>query len=189
MLKPRRYLLGLFLAVLWPALPLLHAEELPPPLDAAAPSQNVDSPGPAAVTPGGDTAVPPAEEEVRDPFAVTPETETLVNAPVVDSKEAALPIPVLEGIGFGSKDAYAVMGGDVFFSGDIKKGIKLLEVRRREVDILINGGKVTLPLFPGDDLKNAKDRAEKKNAVDGNTAKDQLADKPSSSSGREQLPL
>ena len=64
------------------------------------------------------------------------------------------------------------------------------QVRRREVDIIVNGGKVTLPLFPGEDLKKARDRADKKNAVEGSvadegasegsSASDQLTEKPSS---------
>ena len=103
--------------------------------------------------------------------------------------KAALEIKTnLQGIGFGSKDAYAVIGGDIFYVGDTKKGIKLLEVRRREVDINENGEKVTLSLFPGEDLQKAKDRAKKKRAMQ-NASVNQSSEMPSSLSEREQSPL
>jgi len=189
MLKICRFFLGFFLVVLWPGFVLLHAEE---PLPAAGPSQSEDAPAADPAISGIDSAVQSAQQEVRDPFEVTAETETLASAPPVDPQAPAIPIPVLEGMGFGSKNGYAVMGGEIFYEGDTKNGIKLLEVRRREVDIIVNGGKVTLPLFPGEDLKKAQDRAEKKNtaegsiadesAADGSTAADQLPEKSSSSS-------
>ncbi|MEI7751131.1 MAG: hypothetical protein WCJ71_03470 [Candidatus Omnitrophota bacterium] len=187
MLKMGRCFLGFILIVLWPGFIILHAED---PLPAAGPSQSEAAPATEPATTGVDNAVQAAQEEVRDPFEVTEETETLASAPPVDPQAPAIPIPVLEGMGFGSKEGYAVMGGEIFFEGDTKNGIKLLEVRRREVDIIVNGGKVTLPLFPGEDLKKARDRADKKNdvegsvadegAIEGSSASDQLTGKPSS---------
>jgi len=165
MAKTYRCLFGLFLVVLWSSGLVFCVEELPqdvaPPQDVASP-QEVVATAPDDTTPGIDSAVRMAQEEVRDPFAVAPETEAAVSAPVVTGPEVTV---VLQGIGFGSKDAYAVIGGDVYYIGDEKNGIKLLEVRRREVDILVNGGKMTVPLFPDESLKKAKERAEKKSAV------------------------
>jgi len=133
-----------------------------------------------AATPVSNSAVPPASEEVRDPFA---ESQAPIETAVVDPGSMG----ELQGIGFGSKDAYAVMGGEIFFNGDEKNGIKLVEVRRREVDVIMNGGLVTLPLFEGGELQKAKDRAKKKNAEKDASAKQTLKT-PSSISGREQQP-
>ncbi len=162
--------LGLFLVVLLPSGLLFCAEDSL--RDVASPEETV----PVATdetTSGIDSAVRMAQEEVRDPFEVAPETEAAVSAPVA---AAGPEIKVeLQGIGFGSKDAYAVIGGDVYYIGDEKNGIKLLEVRRREVDILANGGKMTVPLFPDQELKKAKDRAGKKSAIK-NASEDQPSD-------------
>ena len=83
-------------------------------------------------------------------------------------------VVVLQGIGFGSKDGYAVIGNDIYYIGTELNGIKLLEVRRREVDILVNGGRTTVPLFKGEEVEKAKKRAKKKEAV-----KDAPTDSPS----------
>ena len=179
--KMNKRFLGFFLTMLCSGLLLLHAEE---PSPAAASLQNVSASTSEESTAGIDNAVQLAQQEVRDPFAVAPEAETPL-APGMVGPEIAV---TLQGMGFGSKEAYAVIGGEVVYEGDEKKGIKLLEVRRHEVDILLNGGKVTIPLFPDQDLKKAKDRAKKKGAM-GNASVDQSSETPSSLSGREQAPL
>jgi len=183
--KRNRYFLGLFLAVLWPSVLMLCAEEPVPAPDATS-SQNSVSPAPEAATPGIDNAVQMAQQEVRDPFAAAqpPEVVAPAGGAAGTSEEAATPIPVLQGIGFGSKDAYAVFDGEVFYNGDEKKGVKLFEVRRREVDILVNGGKMTVPLFKGEDLQKARDRAKKKDTME-DVSEDQPAEALPSLSGRE----
>jgi hypothetical protein len=183
MLKINWRFLGFLLVVLFQTISSLCAAESSKP---AASSQSAVSPAPSVATPEIDSALRAAQEEVRDPFAIAPETEAAVLTPPVSAVPTVT--VVLQGIGFGSKDAYAIMGGDVYYIGDEKNGIKLLEVRRREVDILVNGGQITLPLFPGEELKKAKDRAEKKNAAK-NVPAVLPSGKPSSSSEREQLPL
>lgn len=170
------------MTVLWPGA-FLHAGELPP--DLASP-QNIASASAEVMTPGVDNAVQKAQDEIRDPFA----RDESFEAAVPSATMAAAPeiLTELQGIGFGSKDAYAVIGGEIFYEGDEKKGIKLLEVRRREVDILMSGGKVTLLLFPDDDLRRVKDRAEKKKAVK-KASEEHSPGTPSSPSEREQPPL
>lgn len=157
----------MLLGLLWPSFLVASSAEptfdADPPKNVATPAANAVNTVTEEATPGIDNAVQMAQEEVRDPFAnsAPPEGE----APVGPVAPAGPAITVeLQGMGFGSKDAYAVIGGNVYYKGDEKNGIKLLEVRRREVDVLVNGGKVTVPLFPDQDLKNAKDRAEKKSA-------------------------
>jgi hypothetical protein len=114
----------------------------------------------------------------------------LPSAPAAAAPTSAAPEikAELQGIGFGSKDAYAIIGGEVFYIGDEKNGIKVLEIRRREVDILVNGGKITVPLFPGEDLQKAKDRAKRKSAME-DTSVDQPSEMLSSLPRREQPPL
>lgn len=141
--------------------------------------------------PGIDSAVQFAQDEIRDPFATLiepelPKDKTVLEGPV---QPAGPPTEVnLQGIGFGSKDAYAIIGGEVFYTGDEKNGIKLLEVRRGEVDIQANGGKVTVPLFPGGDLQKAKDRAKKEGSAH-DASLDQQPEIPGPFSKREQSPL
>ena len=171
---------GFFLAVLGSALSLSYAEE---PLPNAVPSQGAVASTAEDATPEVENAVQTAQEEVRDPFSMTSDVSTIAPG-------GALVVPTikveLQGIGFGSKDAYAVIGGEVFYKGDEKMGIKLLEVRRREVDILVNGGKTTVPLFPNQDLKKAKDRAKAKGAIK-NASEAKPSEAPSSLS-RGELP-
>jgi hypothetical protein len=137
-----------------------------------------------AATPGVDAAVQTAQQEIRDPFAV-PAVST--DAPATSAIGSEVKID-LQGIGFGSKDedAYAVIGGDVFHVGEEKRGIKLLEVRRHEVDILTSGGRGTYPLFPGQELAKAKERERKKRGDSASLGQRPEQD-PSSSMGREQL--
>lgn len=113
---------------------------------------------------GINRAVQAAQQEVRDPFAIDPEIEAATAAPLVQAPTGPPIMVDLEGLGFGNEDAYAVIGGEVYYKGDEKKGIKLLEVRRREVDVLVNGGRLTVPLFPDENLKKVKDRAKNKEA-------------------------
>ncbi len=156
MTKIRRFIFGFFLAALWPSACMLGAQ---------APSSDAVSSATEETTPEIDSAVQMAQQEVRDPFAIAKAPEAPASAPAVSQSIASEGKMVLQGIGFGSKDAYAVIGGDVFYEGDEKQGIKLVEVRKREVDILVSGRKITVPLFPDQDLQKAKDRAKQKNAM------------------------
>jgi len=142
---------------------------------AAVHSQRDNSSASSGVTSGIDNALQTAQEEIRDPFAIAAETEAAVTAATTTST-AMHPeaVVVLQGIGFGSKDGYAVIGNDIYYIGTELNGIKLLEVRRREVDILVNGGRTTVPLFKGEEVEKAKKRAKKKEAV-----KDAPTDSPS----------
>lgn len=181
MSKTNRWFFGFLLTALCSGLSLLHAEE---PWPSEAPSQTAASSTDAASS-EIETAVQTSPQDVRDPFSMAELPEVSTVAPEAPRPEI---VADLQGIGFGSKEAYAVIGGDVFYKGDEKKGIKLLEVRRREVDILVNGGRITVPLFPGDDLKKARDRAKAKGEM-SNVSGDQPSGVPSSSSRGEQTPL
>jgi|GEM_PF-1936381 len=137
-------------------------------------------------TSGIDGALQMAQGEVRDPFAIAAETEAAVTtaAPVAATRPEV--VVVLQGIGFGSDDdGYAIIGDDIYYIGDEINGIKLLEVRRREVDILVNGGKMTVPLFRGEEVEKARERAKKKGAVK-DAPSDPSEQMPSPLSKREQ---
>lgn len=174
MSKTNRWVLGFLLAVLWPSFLLLGASEPPteeppqgaPPAPeafslqraASTASEMVRSPAFQKAASEVDSSVQAAQQEMRDPFWAP----DFSNAPAASAQSAGPAISVkLEGIGMGGRDAYAVIGGEIFYEGDEKKGIKLLEVRKHEVDILVNGGKVTAPLFPSEDLARARERAQK----------------------------
>jgi hypothetical protein len=181
--KINGWLFGFFMAALYPSILMLYAEE---PLPGAASSRKAVSSVSEAATPGVGSAVPETQQEVRDPFAMAPlppEAPKPKPAPEASPKDATN-VGELQGIGFGSKAAYAVIGNEIFYVGDTKNGIKLLEVRRREVDISVDGEKSTLHLFPGEALQKARDRARSKRAV-GNDSVNQPSKMASSSSGRE----
>lgn len=110
--------------------------------------------------PGMDASIQNAQQEITDPFA----KRFAPPPPPVQAQEKAAPaiVSTLQGIGLGGAEAYAVIGDSVYYKGEEKNGIKLLEVRRGEVDIFVNGAMMTLPLFPGDDMKKAQERQEKK---------------------------
>ena len=147
--------------VLWLGAWTLHAGEA---VAEIVPAQSTVPDTPEKATPDVDHAVQQAQREIRDPFE-TPYAETKVLQDT-STQPAGAETPVeLQGIGLGSRDAYAVIGGEVFYLEDQKNGIKLLEVRRREVDVLVNEVKMTVPLFPDDDLKKAKERKERKRAA------------------------
>ena len=166
MAKINRWFLGFFLVVMWPLVPMLGAEEPSSevfPAEKVVPAGEAVPPVSAETTPGIDNAVQKAQQEVRDPFAMAPEAPAPASE---DVSPAVSEIKVeLQGIGSGSNGDYAVIGDEIFYKGVEKKGIKLLEVRRGEVDILVNGGRITVPLFAEQDLRRAKDRAQKKNAI------------------------
>ena len=141
-------LLGIFLLV---APSLFAAEETP---------RNVPTGGEMAESvPGMNTSIQNAQQQVQDPFA-----RRFAPAPpkAQEQVRAAEVVAVLQGIGLGAKGAYAVIGDSVYYKGEEKNGIKLLELRRGEVDIFVNGATATLPLFPGEELKKAQARQEKK---------------------------
>mgnify|MGYP001231120539 CR=1 FL=1 len=202
MFKINPWFLGAFLAMMGLGTPILQADgsfsDVPSALSAASgTSQETTREEPVSdkvlsqdeAVEGGasevDDAVVAAQQEIQDPFA-TSLGANVAKAPV--QPVGNVDKLVLQGIGFGSKDAYAIFGGEVYFKGDEKNGIKLVEVRRREVDIIVNGGPMTCALFPDQDLKNAIEREKRKRAVSAFPA-DPSSESPSSMTRRESSPL
>ena len=136
--------------------PHLFAGEVDP--KKAPPSEEV-----AVRGPGMDDSIENAQKEVEDPFAQR-FNPFEIKAPTPQGTAEGQAVGDLQGIGLGGKDGYAVIGDTVYHVGEEKNGIKLLEVNRGEVDIFVNNGKMTLPLFPGDDLKKARERKGKKSS-------------------------
>ena len=54
----------------------------------------------------------------------------------------------LEGMGLGGGKAFAVINGKVYQEGEEKEGIRVIHIRKKEVDILINGIPETLQRTP-----------------------------------------
>ena len=105
-------------------------------------------------TQGVGSAVQMAQEEVRDPFQS--QLKTGVEADEAAPKTEQVIKVSLQGVGFGStEDAYAVLNGDVYYLEEEKKGIKLVNVRKREADVFVNGAMQTLRLFDEAALKKS----------------------------------
>ncbi len=116
-----------------------------------------------AKAPKADAVVDTVAPDVEDPFAQRFDPDEVPTpGPKPADGAAAVAVPPLEGIGLGGTDAYAIIGGSVYYKGEEKNGIKLLEARRGEVDIFVNGAPMVLPLFPKEELKKANERREKK---------------------------
>lgn len=105
-------------------------------------------------SPEMEEAVRVAQEQVRDPFEINFDMQAPVTPNLVESNAPQIQA-TLQGIGSGEGDAYAIITGDVYYLGEEKKGIKLLEVHRGKVDVLINGVPEQLRLYPEEDLKRA----------------------------------
>ena len=141
---------GILLGLLFLMSPCLFAA------DGAPVGKTAKAPPKAAAAPDA------APQDVVDPFAARFDPDAVEAAPEPGKTATAVALPILEGIGLGGGDAYAVIGGSVYYKGEEKNGIKLLEARRGEVDIFVNGAPMVLPLFPKEELKKANERREKK---------------------------
>lgn len=140
-----------FLLCLILPLPLFAATEQekggpPPSWDTGA------GPSPAGV----DAAVQMAQQEIKDPFATQFNINDIIAAPAAAPAASVQ----LEGIGLGGSEAYAVLGGEIYHLGEEKKGIKLIEARRGEVDISMNGETKTLRFVPEEELQKSKARQQ-----------------------------
>ena len=86
------------------------------------------------------------ENKARDPF------QTNISQPPVNARpqinEVGEIIAKLEGISIGSNGSFAVINGQVYREGESKNGIKIAKIRKKEVDILINGISETLQMVP-----------------------------------------
>lgn len=107
-------------------------------------------------------------DRIRDPF----EMKFKADAPIEQVATQSM-VPqsamVLEGIGLGGQNAYAVLGGDVFYVGEEKNGIKLVSVRRGEAEILVNGETKKIRMVPEEDIKKAQSRRLRKTAVNNSS--------------------
>ena len=119
-----------------------------PPVEAEQPKQTTPQPAvPAGEAPSQPPA-PPSNVPVRDVFqsGVAPAA-----TPVAASGEPVEIQTNLEGLSIGAKGSRAVINGEVYKEGEDKLGIKVLQIRKKEVDILINQAvKRTLSMIPGE---------------------------------------
>ena len=101
---------------------------------------------PQAVPP--QAAPPQPEQPVRNVFqsGIAP-----VETPVAPSGQPVEIQTNLEGLSMGARGSRAVINGEVYKEGEDKLGIKVLQIRKKEVDILINQSiKRTLSMIPGE---------------------------------------
>ena len=87
-------------------------------------------------------------EDVRDPFKPKVSYGQPAAQPGAASQQTIT--ANLEGISISSKGAFAVISGELYEKGEEKLGIKVVQIRKREVDILINGVFTTLSMLPED---------------------------------------
>lgn len=88
--------------------------------------------------------------EVRDPFrsklaAQSESASPLQGPPSAGSAE-------LQGISIGPTGSFAVVSGEVYREGEEKGAVKVTQIRKKEVDIVVSGVPKTLRMIP-DELR------------------------------------
>lgn len=170
MLNMRR---NFFLGVLFAGVLFLNAREArsetasegPQGTEAPAVAQPEKGEGASEEVPGVTDAVQKAQEDIQDPFRI--DEYSMPEAPV---QTVGPEVPVLlQGLGFGKEESFAVLNSNVYYVGEEKEGIKLLEVRKGEADILVNGNPRTIKLLPEEEIQQATKRLEKRKKKDAKT--------------------
>lgn len=100
------------------------------------------------------------QKGIRDPFKpLLPPPKTVE----IEEKSPGEPVDVqLYGIGYGSEGAYAILNEDVYYEGEEIEGIKLMKVRKNEVEIKTGGTTKTLSMLSEDELKRLENRRDRK---------------------------
>lgn len=88
-----------------------------------------------------------ADEPERDPFQAR--IEAPKPKPAAQMTKTVQARTDLQGISAGPKGAFAIIGGETYREGEEKDGIKVLKIRKREVDIVMSNGVIeTLRMVP-----------------------------------------
>lgn len=129
---------------------------------AGLPVENATGNATAGATAATETAVASPnlaeEKDLRDPFQTDLPAQEVGPAPI-----GVVGVDVLlQGIARGADSFYAILNGEVYYEGEEREGIKLLEVRKGEADILINGNIRTLKMLPEEEIKKATTQRVKK---------------------------
>ena len=119
---------------------------------ACIPSGFAEKPGPASEKQPAQQEQPVQEEVARDVFE---SNITALDVPVSTAQPVAINVH-FEGISIGPAGAAALINGIVYHKGEQKAGIKVIQIRKREVDILINGVPRTLRTTPGQGAATSK---------------------------------
>ncbi len=86
-------------------------------------------------------------EDMQDAFAPA------LRTPDNSATPMGLPVAVemrLEAVSIGPDKAAAVINGEVYTENEEKEGIKVVQIRRKEVDVILNGIQQTLTLLEKD---------------------------------------
>ena len=97
------------------------------------------------------TAVPnqPADQldQIRDPFESNLPTAPIPVEVKSEKRVKSASSAVLEGVSMSNKGAKAIINGEIYSKNEEKNGIIVTQIRKNEVDIIINGVSETLRLF------------------------------------------
>lgn len=120
--------------------------------------------GPAGETetPSADLAISRGSQDIRDPFQMAaPQTQ---QGPVSQGSGPAAPTvkAVLQGIGRDAKDSLAIINGEVYYEGQVKGGIKVVQIGKKGVDIETGGIAQKLVMLPKEELDSTLERIKKK---------------------------
>ena len=127
-----------------------------------------EQPAPAVPAENIPSAVPAVQEPERDPFAVPFDGRQMAG-----QTDSEMPVAVdlkFEGVGIGPGDAFAVLNGDVYYEGEEKNRIKVVKVRKQEVELLVDGMPRTMKVAPEEEIKRLRNRKEQKTKRAGTPA-------------------
>lgn len=123
-----------------------------------------------------------AEEEMQDAFAPVVQAQTVTQQITTMAAPATLN---LEAISLGGDSARVVIDGEIYRPGDIKNGVEIVQIRRREVDIISSGISQTLRLYQDDPsavaiFSSERGKAPKKEVIQVTTTETVETEKPQS---------
>lgn len=100
-----------------------------------------------AVSPTPEEGMPPENSlPFRDPFQSNLPSE---GGPTFLGGEMPVEIAAnLEGISISSEGSLAIINGELYREGETKRGIQVTQIKKKEVDIILNGLSQTLRMIP-----------------------------------------
>ena len=127
------------------------------------------------------------------PFLQADQQEKSIQETIADIFAPSLPAPGssnlkdfkevsarLDGVGLGPGKAFAVINGKIYREGEEKEGIQVTHIRKKEVDILINGTPETLQLIHYEGLAGVRTKKEENTQTRRASDEPKAAEKPES---------
>ena len=95
------------------------------------------------------------QKSARDPF----QNSLAAQNPISTSTTSVASVTAqLQGLSMGPQGSFAVINGEVYREEEEKAGIKVVKIRKKEVDILMNSAPITLQMFSEGEVTHFKEK-------------------------------